>query len=42
MHIVTHALQSFGEAGVLLAAAGQSVGDVDFLDYYDDRGGAGA
>ena len=41
-HIVTHALQSFGEAGVLLAAGGHSVGDVDFLDFFDDRGGAGA
>ena len=41
-HVVTHALQSFGEAGVLLAAAGQSVGDVDFLDFFDDRGAAGA
>lgn len=41
-HVVTHALQSFSEAGVLLTAAGQSVGDVDFLDSYDDRGGAEA
>ena len=37
-HVVMHAIQSFSEAGVLLAAAGQSVGDVDYLDSFDDRG----
>jgi len=37
-HVVMHGIQSFSEAGVLLAAAGHSVGDVDFLDSYDDRG----
>lgn len=42
MHVLTHALQSFGEAGVLLAAAGHSVGDVDFLDFYDERARPGA
>jgi uncharacterized damage-inducible protein DinB len=41
-HVLTHAIQSFSEAGVLLAAAGQSVGDVDYLDSYDDRGRPGA
>ena len=41
-HVLTHALQSFGEAGVLLAAAGHSVGDVDFLDYCDERERPGA
>ncbi len=40
-HIVMHAIQSFGEAGALLAAAGRSVGDVDYLDPFDDRGPAG-
>jgi uncharacterized damage-inducible protein DinB len=42
VHVVTHALQSFGEAGVLLAAVGHSVGDVDFLDFYDERERPGA
>ena len=41
-HVVMHGIQSFSEAGALLAAAGHSVGDVDYLDSYDDRGGAGA
>lgn len=41
-HVVMHGIQSFSEAGVLLAAAGHSVGDVDFLDSYDDRGRPGA
>jgi uncharacterized damage-inducible protein DinB len=40
-HVVMHGIQSFSEAGVLLAAAGHSVGDVDFLDSYDDRGPSG-
>ena len=34
-HVVMHGIQSFSEAGMLLAAAGHSVGDVDFLDAYD-------
>ena len=38
-HIVMHGIQQFGEAGVLLAAVGRSVGDVDYLDSFDDRGG---
>lgn len=37
-HVVMHGIQSFSEAGVLLAVAGHSVGDVDFLDSYDERG----
>lgn len=41
-HVVMHGIQSFSEAGVLLAASGHSVGDVDFLDSYDDRGRSGA
>jgi uncharacterized damage-inducible protein DinB len=41
-HVVMHGIQSFGEAGVLLAAAGRSVGDVDYLDSFDDRGSPGA
>jgi uncharacterized damage-inducible protein DinB len=41
-HVMMHGIQSFSEAGVLLAAAGHSVGDVDFLDAYDDRGRSGA
>ncbi len=41
-HVVMHGIQSFSEAGVLLAAAGHSVGDVDFLDSYDERGRPGA
>jgi hypothetical protein len=41
-HVVMHGIQSLSEAGVLLAGAGHSVGDVDFLDSYDDRGLSGA
>ena len=41
-HIVMHGIQQFSEAGVLLAAAGQSVGDVDYLDSFDDRERPGA
>jgi uncharacterized damage-inducible protein DinB len=41
-HVVMHGVQSFSEAGVLLAAAGHSVGDVDFLDSYDERERPGA
>jgi uncharacterized damage-inducible protein DinB len=41
-HVVMHGMQSFSEAGVLLASAGQSVGDVDYLDSFDDRGRAPA
>ena len=37
-HVVMHGVQSFSEAGVLVAAAGRSVGDVDYLDSFDDRG----
>lgn len=40
-HVVMHGIQSLSEAGVLLAAAGRSVGDVDYLDSFDDRGRAG-
>jgi uncharacterized damage-inducible protein DinB len=42
LHILMHGGQSFSEAGVLLAAAGQSVGDVDYLDFLDERARAGA
>lgn len=41
-HVVMHGIQSFGEAGVLLAAEGRSVGDVDYLDSFDDGGRPGA
>lgn len=40
-HVVMHGIQSFSEAGLLLAGAGHSVGDVDFLDSYDDLGPPG-
>lgn len=36
-HVVMHGIQSFSEAGVLLATAGHSVGDVDYLDSFDER-----
>jgi len=37
IHIQTHALQQLSDAATLLARAGESVGEIDFLDYADPR-----
>jgi uncharacterized damage-inducible protein DinB len=36
-HIYTHALQQFSDAAVLLTRAGHSPGEIDFLDYLENR-----
>jgi uncharacterized damage-inducible protein DinB len=40
MHLYSHAIQQFADAAVLLTAAGQSPGELDFLDFADTRRGA--
>jgi uncharacterized damage-inducible protein DinB len=42
MHIYTHAIQQFSDAAVLLTAAGQSPGELDFLDFIERREAAGS
>jgi len=37
VHVQTHALQQFSDAATLLARAGQSPGELDFLWYADTR-----
>jgi len=37
MHLYTHAIQQFSDAAVLLTAAGQSPGELDFLDFIERR-----
>ena len=42
MHIYTHGIQQFSDAAVLLTAAGQSPGELDFLDFIERREAAGS
>jgi uncharacterized damage-inducible protein DinB len=37
MHLVSHAVQQFSEAAVLLTRAGQSPGDIGFLEFAQSR-----
>jgi uncharacterized damage-inducible protein DinB len=37
MHLVSHAIQQFSEAAVLLTRAGHSPGDIGFLEYIQSR-----
>jgi uncharacterized damage-inducible protein DinB len=37
MHLVSHAIQQFSEAAVLLTRAGHSPGDIGFLGYVQSR-----
>lgn len=39
MHIVTHGMQQFAEAAVLLTRAGQSPGELGYLNFADIRSG---
>lgn len=41
MHLYTHAIQQFSDAAVLLTAAGQSPGELDFLDFIERREAGG-
>ena len=38
MHLVSHGIQQFSEAAVLLTRAGHSPGDIGFLEYAQSRG----
>ena len=42
MHLYTHGIQQFSDAAVLLTAAGQSPGELDFLDFVERREAAGS
>jgi uncharacterized damage-inducible protein DinB len=37
MHLVSHAIQQFSDAAVLLTRAGASPGDIGFLEFANDR-----
>jgi uncharacterized damage-inducible protein DinB len=37
MHLYTHGIQQFSDAAVLLTRAGQSPGELDFLDFVERR-----
>jgi uncharacterized damage-inducible protein DinB len=37
MHLVSHGIQQFSEAAVLLTRAGHSPGDIGFLEYLQSR-----
>lgn len=37
IHLYTHGIQQFSDAAVLLTAAGQSPGELDFLDFVERR-----
>jgi uncharacterized damage-inducible protein DinB len=41
MHLYTHGIQQFSDAAVILTAAGQSPGELDFLDFLERREAAG-
>ena len=36
-HLYTHAIQQFADAATILTAAGQSPGELDFLDFVEER-----
>jgi uncharacterized damage-inducible protein DinB len=40
MHLYTHGIQQFSDAAVLLTRAGQSPGELDFLDFVERRAAA--
>jgi uncharacterized damage-inducible protein DinB len=42
MHLYTHGIQQFSDAAVLLTAAGQSPGELDFLDFVERREAGGS
>jgi uncharacterized damage-inducible protein DinB len=42
MHLYTHGIQQFSDAAVLLTAAGQSPGELDFLDFVERREARGS
>jgi uncharacterized damage-inducible protein DinB len=42
MHLYTHAIQQFSDAAVLLTRAGQSPGELDFLDFIERREAGGS
>jgi uncharacterized damage-inducible protein DinB len=42
MHLYSHAIQQFSDAAVLLTAAGQSPGELDFLDFVERREAGGS
>ena len=37
MHLVSHGIQQFSEAAVLLTRAGHSPGDIGFLEFMQSR-----
>ena len=39
MHLVSHAIQQFSEAAVLVTRAGHSPGDIGFLEFAEQRAG---
>lgn len=41
VHVVMHGVQSLSAAAILLHLRGQSMGDVDYLDYVDELGSRG-
>ena len=42
MHLYTHGIQQFSDAAVVLTAAGQSPGELDFLDFVERREAGGS
>jgi hypothetical protein len=37
MHLVSHGIQQFSEAAVVLTRAGSSPGDIGFLEFANER-----